>query len=142
MGREVFTSVYKGEKINLNLFSLSHLVHRSISSSNTSNYNVLPSSSRSSASSSAVPTLNSCNKCVGNPGIIHDRMPDFSHCFLGVNAWMTSQLNVALICELSGSFMCLAYFVIYECCHNQALADVRSTGAGIKCLYCSASSSI
>ena len=36
--------------------------------------------------------------------------------------WMTSQLNVALICKLRGS-------LIY-------LADIRSTDAGNKCLYC------
>ena len=50
---------------------------------------------------------------------------------------MTSQLNVALICKLCGSLMCLAFLtgVFY----NQALADVRSTGAWIKCLFCSSS---
>ena len=40
---------------------------------------------------------------------------------------MTSKLNVALVRKLRGSLMCL---------YNQALADVRSTGGGITCLYC------
>ena len=34
--------------------------------------------------------------------------------------------------------LCLAYFwhVIHKCLYDQALEDVRPTGAGIKCLYC------
>ena len=59
--------------------------------------------------------------------------------FLGMNAWMTSKLNAALIRTLRGSLMCLAYFfdmVPNGVFHNQALADVWSTDAGIKCLYC------
>ena len=66
----------------------------------------------------------------------HYRLPPS---FLDMNARMNSQLNVALIRKLWGSLMCLSYF-----CHatngflyNQALPDVRSTGAGIKCLNCS-----
>ena len=46
----------------------------------------------------------------GQPGHntrLHARLP---RGFLGMKAWMTSQLNVALICELPGSLMCLAYF--------------------------------
>ena len=47
---------------------------------------------------------------------------------------MTSQLNVALIRNLSGPSMCLGYYVdvINGCLYNQTLADVRSTGARIK----------
>ena len=30
----------------------------------------------------------------------------------------------------------LFWHVIHGCLYNQALADIRSTGAGIKCLYC------
>ena len=56
--------------------------------------------------------------------------------FQGMDAWMTSQLNVALIHKLCGSLMCLAYFLhvhdIHGCLYNQALADVRSTGAGVR----------
>ena len=33
-------------------------------------------------------------------------------------------------------------YVTHECVYNQALADVRSTGAGIKCLYCKGHSTI
>ena len=55
-----------------------------------------------------------------------------------MNAWMTSQLNAALIRKLRGSLVCLAYFsdVIQKCLYKQELADVRSTVAGIKCLHC------
>ena len=65
----------------------------------------------------------------------HVRLPPS---FLGMNAWMTSQLNVALIHKLRGSSICLAYFLTCYpwMLYNQALVDVRSTGAGIKCLYC------
>ena len=60
----------------------------------------------------------------------------------GIDAWVTSELDEGLVCKLSVSLMSLADIfdipsmgVLY----NQALADVRSTGAGIKCLYCIAS---
>ena len=73
-----------------------------------------------------VPTFNSiwmhC-QC-GHNARPHARLP---HKLMGMDAWMTSKLNVALVRKLRGSLMCL---------HNQALADVRSTGAGITCLYC------
>ena len=52
--------------------------------------------------------------------------------FLDIDAWMTSQMNVALIRKLRGSLMCLAYsflHVTHGCFNNQALTDVRSTGA-------------
>ena len=52
------------------------------------------------------PTCNSCTKCVGSPGIIHDCSPDCNPNFLGINACITSQLNVALI-QLRGLLMCL-----------------------------------
>ena len=82
-----------------------------------------------------VPTFNSCTKCKGSSGIIHDRTPD---CHRFSWTWMTSQLNVALICKLRGKLMCLIYFWrdILGCLYNLALADVWSTGARIKCLYC------
>ena len=57
--------------------------------------------------------------------------------FLGMGAWMTSQMILVLIRKLSGSLRLLAFrHVIHACLYNQALADVRSFGAGIKCLYC------
>ena len=51
---------------------------------------------------------------------------------------MTSQLNVTLIRKLRGSLVCLAYFLTCNSLvfFDQAMEDVRSTGAGIKCLYC------
>ena len=52
---------------------------------------------------------------------------------------ITSEVNEALVCKLRVSLMVLSDIfdipsmgVLY----NQALSDVRSTGAGIKCLYC------
>ena len=58
--------------------------------------------------------------------------------FLGMDAWMNSQLNVVLFSMLCRSLMCLFYFchVTNGLLYNCALPDVRSTGAGIKCLYC------
>ena len=57
---------------------------------------------------------------------------------LDMDAWMTSQLNVALIRKLRGSLVCLNFF--FSCfslvLRNQALTDVWSTVAWIKCLYC------
>ena len=58
-----------------------------------------------------------------------------------MNAWMNSQQNVALIHKPRGVDVHDIFFgdVIHGCLNNQALADVRSTGAGIKCLYCTRS---
>ena len=52
---------------------------------------------------------------------------------------MTSQLNVALIRKLRVSLMCLAYslHIINGYLNKKTLADVRSTGSGIKCRHCS-----
>ena len=56
---------------------------------------------------------------------------------LGMDAWMTSQLNIDLIRKLRTSLMCLAYFyAVHGCLCSQARADVRSTGAWIECPYC------
>ena len=60
-----------------------------------------------------VPTFNSCTKCLGSLGIIHDRTPDCTQ-FSGYGCHhksLTLQLNVALIRKLRGSLRCLAYFV-------------------------------
>ena len=75
----------------------------------------------------------------GQPGHntqLHDRLQPSFH---GIDAWITSELNEALVCKLRVSLMSMAGIfdipsmgVLY----NQALADVRSTGAGIKCRYC------
>ena len=59
--------------------------------------------------------------------------------FLDMDAWMTAQLNVALIRKLRGSLMCLADcfdMLMHGCLYNQALADISVTGAGINCLSC------
>ena len=50
---------------------------------------------------------NSCTKCVGRPCIIHDQLPPS---FLGMDAWMTWQLNVVMIRKLRGLLTCLANF--------------------------------
>ena len=63
----------------------------------------------------------------------HDRL---ASSFLDMGAWVTSQLNVALIRKLSGPLMCLAYFlsVLHGRLYNQANAHARLTGAGI--IFC------
>ena len=59
---------------------------------------------------STVPTFNSCTKRVGSWEKIYNQMPD-CHPFSVTYAWMTLQLNVALISKLHGSLMCLDYFL-------------------------------
>ena len=79
-----------------------------------------------------IPALNAW--AVGPDTRPYARLP---HSFIGMVAWMSSQLNVALFCKLRGLLMCLAYLLtcFSRMFYNQALADHRSTGAGIKCLY-------
>ena len=77
---------------------------------------------------------------MGNPGIIHGHTPE---CHMvswsWMHAWKTSTTE--------RSFVLQAMWVIYvlgfnfdmlstNVCYDQALEEVRSTGAGIKCLYC------
>ena len=50
--------------------------------------------------------------------------------------FLSSQLNEALFRKIRGSLR-FSWHIILGCLYNQALADVRSTGAGIQCLYCS-----
>ena len=38
--------------------------------------------------------------------------------------------------DLQATWVIDALGLFFECSYNQALADVCSTGAGIKCLYC------
>ena len=52
-----------------------------------------------------IPVLNAW----ADPRMIHDRTSRLPPGFLGMDAWMTSRLNVSLICNLRGSFMCLAF---------------------------------
>ena len=60
----------------------------------------------------------------GQPG--RDIRPHarLSPCFLAMDAWMTSQLNVPLTRMLRGSLMCLAYFLT---CYSWVLVQ---TGTG------------
>ena len=85
-----------------------------------------------------MPTLNSCAKCACSTGIIHDRTPA---CNPVSWAWMHG-------CPYNWTYLWFASYVgdwcawlifwhvIHGCLHNQAPADVRSTSAGVKCLYC------
>ena len=59
----------------------------------------------------------------GQPG--HNTQPHarLQPSFQGIDAWITSKLNEALVC-------------IHGRLYNQALADVRSTGAGVTCQHC------
>ena len=85
-------------------------------------------------------TFNSCTKCVGRSGITHARAPNCYPVFWSWTFMDDLTLNLALISKLRGSLVCSAYFlwhVIHGCLYNQALAGARSTGAGIKYLYCS-----
>ena len=88
-----------------------------------------------------VPTFKSCTKCIGKP---RHNARSIATQFLGMNAWMNSQMNVVLIRKLCVSWMCLAYLfdIIQVRLYNQALADVQSTGTGIKCLQCMSSLAI
>ena len=72
---------------------------------------------------------------------LHVRLPPS---YQGIDAWKTLQLNIALVPKLRGSLMGFAYILsCYPwCLYNQALANVRSIGAGIKCLYCSSHNAI
>ena len=84
-----------------------------------------------------VPTFNCCTKCLGTGRNTrpHARL---SSSFLGMDALRTSIPKVPLICKLCWSLVYLVYFltcyswIVYD----QTLSDAQSTGAGIKCLYC------
>ena len=83
-------------------------------------------------------TFNSCTECVRRPGIIQDRTPD---CDLVSWAWMHVRPNkyAQLSFPSYVGHWCgwlIFWDAIHGCFYQQALADVRSTGAGIKCLYC------
>ena len=82
-----------------------------------------------------VPAFNSCTKCAGCPGIIHNCTPDRQFRGHGCMCDVTTERSF-FSHKLSVSLMCFAYFLncCYKCFYNQALADVQSTGAGIKFL--------
>ena len=84
-----------------------------------------------------VPTFNSCTKCLGCPGIIHDRTlgchPVSWALMYGRSknwTWFWFAVYVGHWCA-----WLIIWHIIYGCLYNQAIAHVRSTGAGIKCLY-------
>ena len=72
---------------------------------------------------------------LGSPGIIYNCTPD-CNCFLGMDAITTESsfdLQATWVVDVLGlSFL----HVICGCLYNQALADVQSSGAGTKGLYC------
>ena len=80
-------------------------------------------------------TFNSCTKCVGSPGttacLIATQLPDHG-CMDDITT--ESRFDSKLI----GQLICFGYFlhVIRGCSYNQALAEVVSPGAAIKCVYC------
>ena len=81
-----------------------------------------------------VTTFTSCTKCLGSPGIIQDRMIAI---LLSGHRCMD---DIALILKLRTwviDLLDIFYFwhVIQGCLYNQALADVRSTDAGIRYMY-------
>ena len=82
-----------------------------------------------------VPTFNSCTKCVVSSGIIHDCMP-YCHPEHGSMHDLTAESSFDSQSYLGNCFAWFIFYVTYRCLYNQALADVRSTGAGIKCLHC------
>ena len=47
--------------------------------------------------------------------------------FFNIGAWMSSQLDVALVCKLRGSLMCLAYLILkcYPWVFAQLVTDRR-----------------
>ena len=89
-----------------------------------------------SACQLTVPAFNSCTKYMGRPGIIRNRTVSW--------AWMRSHVT-DLTTEFSSyskdtwvidMFGLWFWHVIHGRLYSQALADVRPTGAGIKCLHC------
>ena len=72
----------------------------------------------------------------GHNSQLHARLP---YGFLGMDACVTSRLNLALFHKLCVALMCFAYLfelLSTSVFYNQALADARSTGAVIECLHC------
>ena len=88
-----------------------------------------------------MPAFNSCTKCTGSSVVIHDRVP-YSHQIS--RSWMRPQVP-ALTTQCSFDLQAMwvidgpgvfTLHIINVCLYNQALADVRSTGAGINYLHC------
>ena len=83
-------------------------------------------------------TFNSCTKWVGIPVIIHDCTPDFHPVsWVWMHGWRHNWTKLWSASYLGNQCTWLIFWhVINVCLYTQALADGRSTGAGIKCLYC------
>ena len=83
-------------------------------------------------------TFNSRTEYLGSHGLVHVYMPSWKPVTWAwmhgwpnkwKKLWMASYMGQ---CEAWHVF----WHVIHGCLYNQALADIRSIGAGIKCLYC------
>ena len=90
-----------------------------------------------------VPAFNSYTKCLGIAVIKHERMPDYHPVSW---AWMQPHVpdlvtDRGFDSQATWFIDVLGLFIFWPvsdgCLYNQALADVRSTGANIRCLYCS-----
>ena len=85
-----------------------------------------------------VPTFDSSTECVGGPGIIHNRIPNYHQ--VSWECMLRWPHNWAYL--WFGGYMChgcawhIFWYVNRRCLYIQAQADVWSTGAGIKCMYC------
>ena len=73
---------------------------------------------------------------MGIPGIVHDRTLDCPQ-LSGHGCTDYVKSKSSFDSHFDRSLKCSAYFfdVTHGCLFNHALADVRSTGAGIQCLY-------
>ena len=90
--------------------------------------------------SSSVPTFISSTKCAGSQVIGTWPHAQLLPSFLGTDAWIVSQLNVALICKLRRSSIWFAYFLTYYLWVLSTTrywqTSSRLHGAGINCLLC------
>ena len=85
-----------------------------------------------------VPTFNLCAKCVGSPAK-YATVCLIATQFAGHGCTDDLTTERSLDSQATRFIAVLGLFfqhVTNECLYNQALEDVRSTGAGIKCLYC------
>ena len=81
--------------------------------------------------------LISCTKWVGSPGIIQDCATDCQPLFWAMMLGWAHNWTYFDLQDWWGIVVFGLFFwqVSHGCLYNHALADARSTGAGIKCLY-------
>ena len=91
----------KNEKIKINLENMHFKEHQDLTENGLVAHSI----------SATLPTFKFCTKCVYSLGIIHNRTPD---CHPVSWAWMTSQLNIALIHKWQGSLVGLACFDMFS----------------------------